>query len=89
MEQPGQGQKNEQYKDGEDIVELEQEAAELDAQIIELVQRRAEVAQDIADIRRANGGIAYPHSEALKDSKRWSNTELGAAIIKICRKGRF
>lgn len=84
MEQPQPGQENEPYRDSEDILELERHVAALDAQIVELVQRRAAVTRTIAELRWANGDIAFPHSEVLKDSARWPDAELGAAIVKIC-----
>jgi chorismate mutase len=77
---------NEKFRDDPEVEALEAQVTAIDEEIIRLVQRRAEVAHMIADANVAQGKPAFPHSEILVQSAsaRWSNAELGAAIIRIC-----
>ena len=58
-----------------DIDELRQEIDQLDATILEAVQRRTEVSKLIGKARMASGGTRLVHSREMKVIERYS--ELG------------
>ncbi|HYB83200.1 MAG TPA: chorismate mutase [Mycobacterium sp.] len=59
----------------DNIEELRQEIDRLDAEILALVKRRAEVSQAIGRARMASGGTRLVHSREMKVIERYS--ELG------------
>ena len=55
-----------------DIAALRQEIDHLDATILEAIQRRTEVSQQIGKARMASGGTRLVHSREMKVIERYS-----------------
>ncbi|VEG57578.1 chorismate mutase [Mycolicibacterium aurum] len=58
--------------DNPDIAELRQEIDQLDATILEAIQRRTEISQTIGKARMASGGTRLVHSREMKVIERYS-----------------
>ena len=61
-----------QMTDIPDIAALRQEIDTLDATILEAIQRRTEVSQQIGKARMASGGTRLVHSREMKVIERYS-----------------
>lgn len=61
-----------QLPDSPDISDLRQEIDQLDATILEAIQRRTEVSQMIGKARMASGGTRLVHSREMKVIERYS-----------------
>ncbi|EHI11467.1 hypothetical protein KEK_11248 [Mycolicibacterium thermoresistibile ATCC 19527] len=73
-----------------DIDALRREIDELDAQILEAVQRRTEVSRLIGKTRMASGGTRLVHSREMKVIERYSvlgpeGRELAMLLLRLGR----